>query len=83
MSKIQELLAQKEALDKLIVEAKKTERKAAMLQIKSLMTEFDIPYVKIHEPKKIAAKYQDAKSGALWSGRGRTPKWFGSDSIDL
>ena len=75
MSKIQELLAQKEALDKQIVEAKKTERKAAMLQIKSLMAEFDIPYVKIHEPKKIPAKWQDPATGKTWAGRGRKPNW--------
>jgi len=26
--------------------------------------------------KKIPAKYRDPVSGALWSGRGKTPKWF-------
>jgi DNA-binding protein H-NS len=26
--------------------------------------------------RKIAAKYRDPLSGAVWSGRGKTPKWF-------
>jgi DNA-binding protein H-NS len=26
--------------------------------------------------RKIAAKYKDPVSGALWSGRGKTPKWI-------
>jgi DNA-binding protein H-NS len=26
--------------------------------------------------RKIAAKYKDPVSGALWSGRGKTPRWF-------
>ena len=26
--------------------------------------------------KKIPPKYRDPATGALWSGRGKTPKWF-------
>ena len=26
--------------------------------------------------RKIAAKYRDPSTGAVWSGRGKTPKWF-------
>jgi len=26
--------------------------------------------------RKIAAKYRDPLSGAVWSGRGKTPKWI-------
>jgi len=25
---------------------------------------------------KVAAKYRDPRSGATWSGRGKTPKWI-------
>ena len=31
---------------------------------------------------KIPPKYRDPLSGALWSGRGKTPKWF-NGSFDL
>jgi len=31
---------------------------------------------------KIPPKYRDPVSGALWSGRGKTPKWF-NGSFDL
>ena len=31
---------------------------------------------------KIPPKYKDPVSGALWSGRGKTPKWF-NGSFDL
>jgi DNA-binding protein H-NS len=31
---------------------------------------------------KIPPKYKDPLSGALWSGRGKTPKWF-NGSFDL
>jgi DNA-binding protein H-NS len=31
--------------------------------------------------KKIPAKYRDPLSGATWSGRGKTPRWF-NGSID-
>jgi DNA-binding protein H-NS len=26
--------------------------------------------------RKIAAKYRDPSTGAVWSGRGKTPKWI-------
>lgn len=87
MSKLQELLAQKEALEKQIVEMRKAELADAIKQVKALvaahnLTQDDV-FGKTRGAKtskvkgsKVAAKYRDPSSGKEWSGRGLAPKWL-------
>ena len=87
MATLQELIAQKEALDKLIQDTRQTELAGAINKVKSLVAEFGLTQADVfgltREPKKtksagvkVAAKYRDPVSGKEWSGRGLAPKWM-------
>ena len=86
MASLQDLLAQKEALDQQIEATKKKERGDAIEKIRALMSEYGLTVAdlsprppskaKIGTGKKVAAKYRNAATGDSWSGRGLQPKWL-------
>jgi DNA-binding protein H-NS len=87
MATLQELIAQKEALEKLIQDTRQTELADAINQVKSLIANFGLTQEDIFgaargakkvkaEGSKVAAKYRDPVSGKEWSGRGLAPKWL-------
>lgn len=97
MESIQELLAQKAALEKKIAEAQRTAKADAIAKVKALMAEYGLtaadlagkaPTSPKAEPgKKVAAKYRDPATGQTWTGRGLKPKWLqaalaGGKSLD-
>ena len=82
----QELLAQREALDKQIEELRQTELRSAIEQVRQLIAEWRLTAedcgfksVAASVSKKaksaVAAKYR-GPNGETWSGRGRAPKWL-------
>jgi DNA-binding protein H-NS len=86
MTTVQELIAQKEALEKAIAQARKDEYANALKEIKALMDKYGLTVSdlggkagKIAKAKSarapVAPKYRDPVSGATWTGRGRPPKW--------
>jgi DNA-binding protein H-NS len=87
MATLQELIAQKETLEKLIQDTRQTELAEAISQVKGLITSFGLTQEDIFgssrgakkvkaEGSKVAAKYRDPVSGKEWSGRGLAPKWL-------
>jgi DNA-binding protein H-NS len=87
MATLQELIAQKEALEKLIQDTRQTELAEAISQVKGLISSFGLTQQDIFgssrgtkkvkaEGTKVAAKYRDPVSGKEWSGRGLAPKWL-------
>lgn len=86
MESIQELLAQKAALEKKIADAQRNARADAIAKVKALMAEYGLtaadlagraaPAPKAETAKKVAAKYRDPASGQTWTGRGLKPKWL-------
>ena len=87
MATLQELIAQKDALEKLIQDTRQTELADAINQVKSLIANFGLTQEDIFgaargakkvkaEGSKVAAKYRDPVSGKEWSGRGLAPKWL-------
>lgn len=80
MNTYKELLAQKEALDKQIADAKKSESKTALATVHALIAEFGFTAQQVFPWKpagaKAPAKYRDPVSGSTWSGRGKPPKWI-------
>jgi DNA-binding protein H-NS len=87
MATLQELIAQKEALEKLIQDTRQTELAEAISQVKALISSFGLTQQDIFgtsrgtkkvkaEGSKVAAKYRDPVSGKEWSGRGLAPKWL-------
>jgi DNA-binding protein H-NS len=85
MPSLSELMAQKEAIEKRIAEARKQERAEAIAQVKSLMAEHGLTAADLtgrsgadtsRKGKKVAAKYRNPATGETWSGRGLQPNWL-------
>jgi DNA-binding protein H-NS len=87
MTTLQELIAQKEKLEKLIQETRQAELADAIGKVKGLIANFGLTQQDIFgttrgakkakpEGSKVAAKYRDPITGKEWSGRGIAPKWL-------
>lgn len=90
MSSIQELLAQKAALEKQIADAQRSARADAIAKVKSLMSEYGLSMADLSPKgsgmpaapkaegttKKVAPKYRDPNTGKTWTGRGLKPTWL-------
>lgn len=82
---VSELLAQRNALEKQLSEAREKEARLALIEIVQKMREYGIslhdligrkPAPEPVQPPEGAAKYRDPLTGATWSGRGRAPQWI-------
>jgi DNA-binding protein H-NS len=85
MASYQDLLKQREALEKQIAEARQRETADAVAKVRALMTEYGLtasdvfPSGKTRSAKptaKVAPKYRDPATGATWTGRGKAPRWI-------
>lgn len=83
---IDELVAQKQALDDRINEIKAAQRADAISQCVALIRHHELTERDLFkgsaksEPKAtVAAKYRNPATGETWSGRGRAPKWLNGD----
>ena len=86
MSSIQDLIAQRETLDKQITELRQQQRSDAISKAQALIKDFELTQQdlfggargaqKVKAVSKVAAKYRDPVTGNEWSGRGLPPKWL-------
>jgi len=85
MSSLNELLAQKAALEQQIAEVQREERGQAIAKVKALMAEYGLTLADISaraaaSPRKaagkVAPKYRNPATGDTWSGRGLKPNWL-------
>ena len=85
MVTLQELLAQKAAIEKQIVETQRQERADAIARVRALMAEYGLSAAEIAgkapaprkpEGRRIAPKYRNPETGETWSGRGLQPRWL-------
>lgn len=81
MTSLQELLAQKEALEQQIAQLKKAERADALQNARSLIDTFDLTVDELFGKQKssgkaVAVKYRNPETGETWTGRGRAPRWL-------
>lgn len=78
----QELLAQRQQLDREIEAAQAAQRAEALRQIRALVAEAGLTAADVFPPKKsasagpVAAKFRDPETGAQWTGRGKEPTWI-------
>lgn len=95
MATYKQLLAQKEALEAQLAEARETEVSAVIQQIRTLMEQYNLSVEDIQGKRRrgrpagsgaakaakepLPAKYRDPKTGKTWSGRGRAPAWLGKN----
>jgi DNA-binding protein H-NS len=86
VASLQELLAQKAALEKQIIETQRQERADAIARVRALMAEYGLsaadiagkaaPAARNSTGRKVAPKYRNPETGETWSGRGLQPKWL-------
>lgn len=88
MSKLQDLIAQRDALEKQIDETRKNELREAIRTVKSLVAEFGLSASDVfgsersekkrdkRTGRKVPPKYRDPATGKTWTGRGRAPTWM-------
>ena len=91
MATLQELMAQKEALERQIDQTRTQARSEAIDKVRTLMAEYGLtaadlggktsgkPARKTKAPGsggKVAAKYRNTSTGETWSGRGLQPRWL-------
>jgi DNA-binding protein H-NS len=84
MASLQELMAQRAALEKQIEETQQRERSDAIAKVRSLMADYGLTIADLSgrakgvpkAPSKVAAKYRNKATGETWSGRGLKPKWL-------
>ena len=81
-----DLLAQRDALEKAIADARQKEISNAVSKVRELVAEFGLKAEDIlpgrsgkssaKTKSKVAAKYRDPATGSTWTGRGKAPKWI-------
>lgn len=90
MATLQELLAQKAALEKQIADTQRQERSDAIAKVRALMAEYGLTAADIvgksgnaapraassAAGKKVAPKYRNPETGETWTGRGLQPNWL-------
>lgn len=90
MATLQDLIAQKEALEREIERTKQQGRTDAIEKIRALMTEYSLSVADLAgkagkasrgksskgKTAKVPAKYRDSSTGDTWSGRGLQPRWL-------
>lgn len=82
----QELLRQRNELDRQIEEARSKELDSAVQQIRDLMSHYGITVKEImpaadrerarRTRQRVEPKYRDPASGKTWTGRGKPPTWI-------
>ena len=86
MATLQELIAQKEALERQIEQTRQQDRSEAVAKVRALMDEYGLSVADLStkaaaktragKGNKVAAKYRNTATGDSWSGRGLQPKWL-------
>jgi len=86
LTTLNELLAQKAALEKQIIDAQREEKAGAIAQVRALMAEHGLSLADLSTRAaagtrrattgKVAAKYRNPATGETWSGRGLQPNWL-------
>ena len=79
-----ELLAQKAALEKQILEVQAAEKAEGIAKAKAIIEQYNLNASDLFARKgsigsrggKVAAKYRNAATGETWTGRGKAPKWI-------
>jgi DNA-binding protein H-NS len=89
MSSYKDLLAQREALEKQIEEARAREYAEVLNDVKQKIADYGFSATElglggrgkagraaVRQRPGVAVKYRDPDTGATWSGRGKPPRWI-------
>jgi len=86
MPTYQELLKQREQLDRQIKEAIEREKAEGIAKVKALIDQYGLTVSDVFSRRvkgaaklsgsKVAPKYRNPATGETWTGRGKAPKWI-------
>lgn len=86
MTSYQDLLKQRDELEKQIQDARKRELMDAVAKVRSLVAEYGLTAEDVFPPARAARsggagsnvppKYRHPETGETWTGRGKPPKWI-------
>ncbi|MEO8188545.1 MAG: H-NS histone family protein [Burkholderiaceae bacterium] len=91
MTTYRELLAQRQALDNQIDQARQREVSDAVTKVRTLVEEFGLTQSDVfgsgrkgrsQAGRKVAPKYRDPETNLTWTGRGRQPKWIQGKNVN-
>ena len=93
MATIQELIAQKAALEQQIAEVQQQAKADGIAKVRALMTEHGLTVADLSEARasgkgktgkgmKVTPRYRDRETGKTWTGRGVAPKWIAGKERD-
>ena len=90
MSSYDDLIKQRDLLDRQIVELQEKDKQVAIAQVKSIIEKYGIIASDVFSKKgaisslnkKVPAKYRNPKTGETWTGRGKAPLWIARLSRD-
>lgn len=92
MNSINDLIAERQRLDDLLDEARRSEKERALKEIAELALQHGVTVVEIasalgHGPRKtgradLPPAFYDPVTGRSWTGRGRTPWWLEGKPLD-
>jgi DNA-binding protein H-NS len=93
MTTYKELMAQRQALEEKIAEARQRETKDAIAKVQALVADFELTpedvfpsgkkiKSKSGPARKVAPKYKNPLTGETWTGRGRSPNWIKGKSAN-
>jgi DNA-binding protein H-NS len=92
MSKLAELIAQRQELEDRIAALKAEEGENALTQIRAIIAEYGFTADQVFGRAKgakaksdrapVAAKYRHPVTGSTWSGRGKAPRWIAGQDRD-
>lgn len=90
MPSYKELLAQKQKLEEQLEGARLKELEQVIAQVKQIVADYGLTAediglsskTKAKARRTVAPKYQDPKTGATWTGRGRAPAWIAGKNVD-
>jgi DNA-binding protein H-NS len=85
MATYQELLQQREQLDRQIKEVVEREKAEGITKVKALIEQYGLTASDVFSRSagsgktvggKVAPKYRHPSTGKTWTGRGKAPKWI-------
>jgi DNA-binding protein H-NS len=95
MAPLQELIAQRDQIEKLIQDKRHSDVAYAVASVNAMILEYGLTQEDIFgdaraskkerstgSRAKVAAKYRDTFTGKEWSGRGLAPKWLQGKNRD-
>jgi DNA-binding protein H-NS len=91
MPTYKELLAQKQKLEEQLEAVRLKELEQVVSQVKQIIADYGLSAEDIGLASKakakgrrftVAPKYQDPKTGATWTGRGRAPAWIAGKNYE-